>query len=117
MWSTSGTNVIYNGNGKLKFQAQGSQKITKSAFDIDVIFYDNQLFLNSTVEIQTTLSGGEQELYVFHTLEDGFGPYHIDVNGAAASWVTIEALAIMPIGEGPTINTDLAVDTAVFELA
>ncbi|EHK24110.1 uncharacterized protein TRIVIDRAFT_221357 [Trichoderma virens Gv29-8] len=116
-WSTSGTNVLYNGNGRLKFQVQGSQKITKSSFDIDLIFYDNQLALNTTVEIQTTLSGGEQDLYVFHTLEDGFGPYHIETTGAPASYVSIEALAIMPIGEGPTINTDLAVDTAVFELA
>ncbi|KAL7952090.1 hypothetical protein V8C42DRAFT_357125 [Trichoderma barbatum] len=116
-WSTSGTNVLYNGNGRLKFQFLGSQKITKSAFDIDLIFYDNQIGLNTTVEIATTLSGGEQELHVFQTLEDGFGPYHIEVNGAPSSYVSIEALAIMPIGEAPTINTDLAVDTAVFELA
>ncbi|KAL6696968.1 hypothetical protein J3F84DRAFT_347980 [Trichoderma pleuroticola] len=115
-WSTSGSNVVYNGNGKLKFTAQGPQKIIKSSFDVDLIFYDSELLLNTTVEIQTTLSGGEQELYVFHTLEDGFGPYHIETTGAPATSVLIEALAIEPIGEGPTINTDLAVDTVVFEL-
>ncbi|KAL7907394.1 hypothetical protein GGI35DRAFT_487094 [Trichoderma velutinum] len=116
-WSTSGSNLVYNGNGQLKFRVQGSQKITKSSFDVDLIFYDNQIALNTTVEIQTTLSGGEQDLYVFHTLEDGFGPYHIETTGAPATYVLVEALAIMPIGEGPTINTDLVVDTAVFELA
>ncbi|KAM6481752.1 hypothetical protein HDV62DRAFT_69657 [Trichoderma sp. SZMC 28011] len=116
-WSTSGSNVVYNSNGKLKFTVQGSQKITKAAFDVDLIFYDSELQLNTTVEIQTTLSGGEQDLYVFHTLEDGFGPYHIETSGTPATSVLIEALAIEPIGEGPTINTDLAVDTVVFELA
>ncbi|KAL7952504.1 hypothetical protein V8C34DRAFT_323028 [Trichoderma compactum] len=116
-WSTSGSNVVYNGNGRLTFTVQGSQKITKSSFDVDLIFYDNQLRLNTTVQIQTTLSGGEQDLYVFHTLKDGFGPYHIETTGAPATSVDIEALAIMPIGESPTINSDLAVDTVVFELA
>ncbi|RFU80713.1 hypothetical protein TARUN_1482 [Trichoderma arundinaceum] len=116
-WSTSGSNVVYNSDGSLKFKVQGTQKITKSAFDISVIFYDDWLLLNSTIQIQTTLSTGDQEFYVFQTLEDGVGPFHIDVTGPPATWVQIESIAIMPIGEGPTINTDLIVDTAVIELA
>ncbi|KAH6609369.1 hypothetical protein Trco_002715 [Trichoderma cornu-damae] len=117
MWSTSGSNVLYNSAGYLKFKPQGSKKITKSSFDVDLIFYPNQLFFNSTVKIETTLSNGKQELYVYSTLDDGFGPYHIEVNGAPSSYVIIDALAIMPIGEGPTVNTDLVIDNAVFELS
>ncbi|KAL7930728.1 hypothetical protein V8C35DRAFT_329969 [Trichoderma chlorosporum] len=116
-WSTSGTNVLYNGNGQITIQVQGSQQIIKAAFDVDLIFYSDELQLNTTVQIATALSDGEQQSYVFNTLQDGFGPYHIETTGNASTSLTIAALAIEPIGEGPTINTDLAVDTVVFELA
>ncbi|KAK5996038.1 hypothetical protein PT974_04462 [Cladobotryum mycophilum] len=118
-WSTSGSNVIYNGDGSVQFTSK-SGNVKKATFDVDVIFTEGEIGLNSTVRIGTSFSTGSEDdkIYVFHTLKDGFGPYHIETaTSGPFSWVNVEAQAIEPIGEGPTINTDLTVDTAVFELA